>query len=113
MKNSLFLVLLPLLFTACATPYQASGALGGYSEKKIADNKYELQFLGNKYTDMNVIHEFWSRRASELCNGKPYNGKSTSGQLEKSAGMLAPNGVFLPMEFSYPLAKGTVECLTD
>ncbi len=64
MKSPTFLVLIPLLLTACATPYQASGALGGYSEKKIAENKYELQFLGNALTDMKVIHEFWSRRDS-------------------------------------------------
>jgi len=60
-----------LLLAACATPYQASGFRGGYSETRVADNVAEIHFSGNANTSSAFVRNAALLRAAEytLDNG--------------------------------------------
>ncbi len=45
---------------------------GGYSDKKIDENKYYIESLVNVPTGPAKAIEYWHRRAAELCLGKDY-----------------------------------------
>lgn len=52
---------------ATATPYQAaSGADRGYSEMKIEDNRFQVEFTGNSLTDRKTVETYLLFRAAEL-----------------------------------------------
>src|SRR5512140_1474259 len=53
--------------TACATPYQAKGFAGGYSDYPVGNNSYAISVDVNSYTSMSTAMEYAYRRASELC----------------------------------------------
>jgi hypothetical protein len=50
----------------CATPYQSAGAIGGYSDRKIDDQTYHVQFWGNGYTTGDKVHKYFVYRCAEL-----------------------------------------------
>jgi hypothetical protein len=50
----------------CATPYQSAGAIGGYSDRKIDDQTYHVQFWGNGYTTGDKVHKYFMYRCAEL-----------------------------------------------
>jgi hypothetical protein len=57
------------LLGACttATPYQAAaGADRGYSEMKIEENRYQVQFSGNSMTDRKTVETYLLYRAAEV-----------------------------------------------
>lgn len=52
---------------ATATPYQAaSGADRGFSEMKIEDNRFQVEFTGNSLTDRRTVETYLLFRAAEL-----------------------------------------------
>ena len=52
---------------ATATPYQAaSGTDRGYSEQKIENNRFQVQFAGNSLTDRKTVETYLLYRAAEL-----------------------------------------------
>lgn len=58
-----------VLLGACATatPYQAAaGQDRGYSEQKIEDARYQVQFEGNSLTDRKTVETYLLYRAAEL-----------------------------------------------
>ncbi|GBD98829.1 hypothetical protein BMS3Abin07_00856 [bacterium BMS3Abin07] len=60
MKVNIFILLLPvLLLISCATPYQKTGFSGGYSDIKLQENIFKVDFRGNGYTRV--------ERATDLC----------------------------------------------
>lgn len=67
------LIFISLLLTACATPYQSSGIRGGYSEKKISDDVYNVVFEGNGFTSKESVQTYWLYRASEITLEKGYD----------------------------------------
>lgn len=60
---------LPILalaaLTACATPYQPMGLLGGVTATRIADDTAQIRASGNAYTDPDLIQRYALRRAAE------------------------------------------------
>jgi len=58
--------LLGLVLTACATPYAARGAQGGYSDTRIDDSHYLVTFNGNASTSKDRVYNFWLHRCAEL-----------------------------------------------
>lgn len=59
---------------ATATPYQAStGADRGYSEQKIEDNRYQVEFAGNSLTDRKTVETYLLYRAAELTKQNGYD----------------------------------------
>jgi len=62
MKGNTFILLLlfpVLLLSSCATPYQKNGFAGGYSDTKLQENIFKVDFKGNGYTTV--------ERATDLC----------------------------------------------
>ncbi len=72
---SLFFIL-PLVFllVQCATPYQALGPLGGYSDVELEDGRYEVTFRGNPNVGQAQVKEYTLLRCAELALelGYPY-----------------------------------------
>ncbi len=93
----------------CATAYQPSGMTGGYSEKKVAEGRYWLKFLGNGFTDPETVRQYWNRRAAELCGGRPFKGDAQAGRDEKTNFVILATGAYSTRD-SYPTVEGIVEC---
>ncbi|HWA60781.1 MAG TPA: hypothetical protein VG939_05370 [Caulobacteraceae bacterium] len=54
-----------LTLTACATPYQEMGALGGVRAVRITQDTAQITASGNGYTDPDTIQRYALRRAAE------------------------------------------------
>ncbi|MBM3487148.1 MAG: hypothetical protein FJX67_11035 [Alphaproteobacteria bacterium] len=62
-------VALAVLVAACAgaTPYQAARGGGqGFSEERIAPDRFRVAFLGNTLTDRATVEDYMLRRAAEI-----------------------------------------------
>src|SRR5688572_4922432 len=70
-KVFIFFVVVSLI--GCATGYGEYGWTGGYKEKPIGENKFELTYHGNGATSKAAVSEYWHRRAKELCNNGEYS----------------------------------------
>jgi hypothetical protein len=55
-----------LLCVACATPYQPSGGLGGYSDLRLDEHVVQVRFRGNGYTNEERSADFCMLRCAEL-----------------------------------------------
>jgi hypothetical protein len=67
---TLFLIF--ILLTNCSTPYQPKGALGGYSEEKILDNLYRVEFEGNQHSKPEKIQKYLMYHCAELTQEMDY-----------------------------------------
>lgn len=66
-------LILSLLFViTCSTPYQPKGALGGYSEEKILNNLYRVEFEGNQHSKPEKIQNYLMYRCAELTQEMGY-----------------------------------------
>ncbi|HEY8084461.1 MAG TPA: hypothetical protein VIE69_02525 [Methylophilaceae bacterium] len=68
--NFLFCI---LLVTACSTSYGPRGATGGYDDKELEPGVYKITSVVNAHTPKEKAEEYWNKRASELCHGRPYD----------------------------------------
>jgi hypothetical protein len=66
------LFLIVILLTNCSTPYQPKGALGGYSEEKILDNLYRVEFEGNQHSKPEKIQNYLMYHCAELTQEMGY-----------------------------------------
>ena len=67
MANALLLIGLALgVLTACSTPYQPNGALGGYTDYMVAPDEAIITFYGNGYTPAMKVIEMAARRCAEV-----------------------------------------------
>lgn len=55
------------LASACATPYQAGGLRGGYSDEALGKGRHKIVVNVNGYTSSATAREYFERRARELC----------------------------------------------
>lgn len=55
--------------SACATPYQAAGFRGGYTDFETQPGIYYVSFKGNGYTSKETVIKYWHRHAAEICGG--------------------------------------------
>ncbi len=69
----IILTALIILLSNCSTPYQPKGALGGYSEEKILDNLYRVEFEGNQHSKPEKIQNYLLYRCAELTQEKGYD----------------------------------------
>ncbi len=49
MKNTIKVLILFLILIGCATPYQKVGLSGGYSDTRLQENVFTVNFRGNGY----------------------------------------------------------------
>ncbi len=66
-------LLLIVVFSGCATKYQAGGRKG-YSETRLSEDAYQVRFQGDVATSQDRASQFLIRRCAELTreNGKRY-----------------------------------------
>lgn len=64
--------LLPV--SACATGYHAAGIGGGYSDLRLSDDTFKVEFQGNGYASADIVQSYFLRRCAELAqeNGFEY-----------------------------------------
>ena len=55
-----------VFLASCATPYESSGFLGGYSDTALAPDVYRISFQGNGYTSQDRTQDFAILRAADL-----------------------------------------------
>lgn len=63
-----------VLASGCATGYNQSNFLGGFTDTQLSPEVFRVTFTGNGYTKPERAADFALLRASELClsNGFPY-----------------------------------------
>ena len=61
-----------LLCNGCATPYIKLGKNGGYSDKKISNNRYEVSFQGNTRTSDEKVRKYFLRRCADIARQNNY-----------------------------------------
>jgi len=73
MKN-IYLAILTVLLSGCATTYQPSSFSGGFSETRLGEDTFQVSFRGNGYTSPERASNFCLLRSSELAlqNGFRY-----------------------------------------
>ena len=65
-------ILLSLLLIGCATGYRPSGFTGGFSELRLSERAWQVNFAGNGYTNPERARSFALRRAAELTLASGY-----------------------------------------
>ena len=75
-------VVLLYMIAGCATGYHASGFGGGYSELRLSERAWQVDFSGNRYTSPERVHTFALRRAAELTLGSGYQVFYVAGENE-------------------------------
>jgi hypothetical protein len=88
----LTLLLLLVILTGCATPYQPMSALGGYREIQLAPDVYRVMFFGNGYTNPELAIEYALHRCGELTeqNGYQYFGILSVEDLSTQSSVTIP-----------------------
>lgn len=69
--SSLFLIF--IFLSNCSTPYQPKGVLGGYSQEKILDNLYRVEFEGNQHSKPEKVQNYLMYRCAELTQEMGYD----------------------------------------
>jgi len=95
-----------LTVSGCATPYQAKGLTGGFTETRLSEDAYQVQFEGNGYTSQEKASRFILRRCAELSleHGKRYFTVTSNESQSSSSG-------YDGMMFSSPSGKATMKIL--
>jgi|GEM_PF-1051339 len=57
---------------ACTTVYQPKGATGGYTDTRITDNTYIVEFSGNGNTSKDQVWNYWIYRCADLTQQKGF-----------------------------------------
>jgi hypothetical protein len=71
--KKIILGLFILLLSACATPYNPQGLMGGFSEMQLDENVFRVSFRGNGFTSPERAAEFCLLRAAELARNNGYS----------------------------------------
>lgn len=74
-KSICLLLLLTLAggLSGCATSYAPKDESGGYTEKQLAEDRYEIYFYGNQHTSVQKVWYYWLYRCAELTLEKGYH----------------------------------------
>jgi len=60
------------LLSACTTVYQPKGLTGGYTDTRLTDNSYVVEFSGNGNTSKDAVWNYWLYRCADLTVQKGY-----------------------------------------
>lgn len=80
MKRWAMVAGLILLAAGCATGYHAGGLTGGFSEMRVSQRGWQVNFEGNGYTSPQRAQAFALRRAAELTLMSGYAGFYLAGE---------------------------------
>ena len=62
-----------IIFIGCASTYGPRGSMGGYEEKSVGKNMYEVRFYGNQHTPADQITRMLLYRCAELTQAKGFD----------------------------------------
>ena len=85
--KALFIVLvLPVIvvLNSWATPYQSSGATGGFQNQRISTNQFLVDFAGNGFTSKKKTNDFALLRAAEITKEYQFNYFTIEGDRDLS-----------------------------
>lgn len=96
-----------LCVAGCATGYHASGLTGGYLDKRLRDDVFQIAFQGNGYTSKDKAKELVLLRASELtiANGFKYFVILQDASFNQSGGVIKM--------FKKPHEEVIIQCLMN
>lgn len=60
------------LLCACTTAYQPRGLTGGYSDTRLTDSSFIVEFSGNGNTSKDAVWNYWIYRCADLTAQKGY-----------------------------------------
>lgn len=66
-------IIIALILTGCATPYQTSGFRGGVSATPLNDSVYEIRARGNGYTSASTTKDHALLKSAEICIEKGFS----------------------------------------
>jgi hypothetical protein len=72
LKHVGVLLLAALLLAGCQTKYQKTGLTGGYKDKQLGPDRYQISATGNGYTSEQRISDMMMLRAAELTQQRGY-----------------------------------------
>jgi len=73
MKVSMLKLGILIIFIGCASTYGPRGPMGGYEEKSVGKNMYEVRFYGNQHTPADQITRMLLYRCAELTQAKGFD----------------------------------------
>ena len=75
------------VLAGCATPYQQQSFTGGFSETRLSENIFQVNFKGNGYTSAERASDFTLLRGAEITleNGYRYFALMDSENTEKTS----------------------------
>lgn len=73
--NYYLILLLVFLISGCSTPYQPFSVFsrGGYKEKQISQNTYQVDYYGNRATSKETLNTLLQYRSAEITLQNKYN----------------------------------------
>ena len=82
---------LALALTGCGspTPYQPKAYAGGYTEEKLGDDIYLVEFAGNAFISRPKVTVYAYRRAEEVCRADGFSGYETLDEIQAGSGQFA------------------------
>ena len=97
MKTSNILALIyaiTALLVGCATPYQRIGTdeTGGYSSKRLAENRFEVSFHANGFTTPQKAYDYAFLRAAEVTLEYRFTHFVVEGEESDSSTSMVPMG---------------------
>lgn len=66
MKRVIVVLLISFFILGCKTSYQSKGYTGGFTEIKINQNTFKVDFHGNAYTSSSRVNDFALLRCAEV-----------------------------------------------
>lgn len=81
------------ILVGCATPYQRDGFTGGYTETRLTQNTWRVNFQGNGFTRSSVTQDYALLRSAELTlqQGYRYFALADSRSKVDTAAMAMPS----------------------
>lgn len=86
MINRVIAALSLIVLCGCATPYDAEGPTGGYSETELEPGIWRVQFLANIHTNRETVQTYWLYRAAELTLQKGFDGFEIISPIQLGSG---------------------------
>lgn len=98
----------------CATGYEPVGWFekGGYSEIQLAENVFEVRFLGNRYTDSARASDFALLRSAEVVLAHGFRFFVVTGGDDSVRTRVVANEVSLNT-IQWPTTRNTIVCYRE
>jgi len=71
-KFKYIFILFIIALMGCATTYHPLNLLGGYEDREISLNTYEIKFTGNQHTTGKIIRDYLLYRSAEITLQKQF-----------------------------------------